>query len=88
MHFNKDSSRSSFCVSRLASLITRDPQQVIKLAKNVWYYLANTIDHGLQFENDPEEKQLNIYTDVSFGEICTGCHLIICFFGKVESKLW
>ena len=57
-------------------MITKDPQQVIDLAKNIWFYLAGTIDQGLQFQNDPEERQLNIYTVASFNEVCTGCHLV------------
>ena len=64
-------------INRLASMITKDPNQVIELVKQVWYYLANTIDHGLLFKNPPEENQLNIYTDASFGEICIGCHLVM-----------
>ena len=59
----------SFAINKLASMITKDPQQVIDLAKNIWFYLAGTIDQGLQFQNDPEERQLNIYTDASFNEV-------------------
>jgi hypothetical protein len=61
----------------LASLITKDPQLVIELSKNVWYYLAATIDHGLQFENQEDEKTMNIYTDASFNDVSTGCHLVM-----------
>eukprot|EP00435_Cladocopium_sp_Y103_P004783 s2934_g1.t1 len=67
----------SYCVNKLASLIARDPLQVIELAKNLWYYLVGSIDHGLQFRNEADEKRLNIYTDASFGELCTGCHLVM-----------
>ena len=68
----------AFTVTKLASLITRDPQQVLDLVKQVWHYLAATMDHGLQFENQSEEKQLNIYTDASFGtEASMGCHLVM-----------
>ena len=73
-------------------MITKDPQQVIDLAKNIWFYLAGTIDQGLQFQNDPEERQLNIYTDASFNEVCTdvtwSCGGNPCFFGKVGSNQW
>ena len=64
-------------INRLASLITKDPQQVTQLARHVWHYLANTMDQGLLFQNQPDENQLNIYTDASFGEICIGCHLVM-----------
>jgi hypothetical protein len=67
----------SFAINKLASMITKDPQQVIDLAKNIWFYLAGTIDQGLQFQNDPEERRLNVYTDASFNEVCTGCHLVM-----------
>eukprot|EP00435_Cladocopium_sp_Y103_P025428 s2033_g6.t1 len=67
----------AFAITKLASMITKDPQQVIDLTKNVWHYLAGTIDHGLQFENQPGERQLNIYTDASFGEVNMGCHLVM-----------
>ena len=64
----------SFAINRLASLVTNDPQLVIELSKNIWYYLAATVDHGLQFENDAEERSMNIYIDASFNDISTGCH--------------
>jgi hypothetical protein len=68
----------AFTITKLASLITKDPQQVLDLTKHVWCYLAATADHGLQFCNDPDEKQLNIYTDASFGtETSMGCHLVM-----------
>ena len=67
----------SFSVTRLTSLISRDPQLVLDLVQDVWYYLAGTLDQGLLFQNDPEERQLNIFTDASVGEICTGCHLVM-----------
>ena len=67
----------SFAINRLASLITKDPQLVIELSKNVWYYLAATVDHGLQIENDAEERSMNIYIDASFNDISTGCHLVM-----------
>ena len=65
----------SCSVTRLASLISRDPQLVLDLVQE--YYLAGTLDQGLPFQNDPEERQLNIFTDASFGEICAGCHLVM-----------
>ena len=67
----------SFAINRLASLITKDPQLVIELSKNIWYYLAATIDHGLQFENQEDEKIMNIYTDAPFNDVSTGCHLVM-----------
>ena len=67
----------AFAITKLASLITRDPQLVIDLTKNVWHYLANTMDHGLQFQNQLGDRQLNIYSDASFGEISMGCHLVM-----------
>eukprot|EP00435_Cladocopium_sp_Y103_P029965 s4682_g7.t1 len=67
----------AFAITKLASMITKDPQQVIDLTKNVWHYLANTSDHGLQFENQPGERQRNIYTDASFGEVSMGCHSVM-----------
>ena len=37
----------AFAITKLASLISRDPQMVIDLTKNVWYCLANTMAHAL-----------------------------------------
>ena len=59
----------SHAINKLASMITKDPQQVIEPSKNVWYYFAGTIDHGLLFQNDLNENQLNIHTDSLFGEV-------------------
>ncbi|CAL1136815.1 unnamed protein product [Cladocopium goreaui] len=67
----------AFTVSKLASLITKSPMQVVQLVKPVWYYLAATMDQGLIFQNNMGEKQLNVYTDASYSDISFGCHLIL-----------
>lgn len=41
----------AFTINRLASLISKDLQEVIDLPKQVWGYLAATIHQGLLFEN-------------------------------------
>ena len=56
-------------------MIAKGPQQVIGLAKNVWFYLAGTMDQGLQLQAVPNDRQLNIYTDAC--EVCTGCNLVM-----------
>ncbi|CAL1145464.1 unnamed protein product [Cladocopium goreaui] len=67
----------AFTVSKLASLITKSPMQVVQLVKPVWYHLAATMDQGLIFQNNMGEKQLNVYTDASYSDISFGCHLIL-----------
>ena len=82
----------AFTIAKLASLITKDPQQVIELTKHVWYYLVNTIDHGLKFQNPEDEKQLSIYTDASFNKFAWGatwsCGGRRCCFGRLENSQW
>ena len=67
----------AFTVSKLASLITKSPMQVVQLVKPVWYYLAATMDQGLIFQNAKGERQLNVYTDASCSDVSFGCHLIL-----------
>eukprot|EP00435_Cladocopium_sp_Y103_P026573 s3094_g6.t1 len=62
----------SFAVSKLASIITKDPEQVIQSVKSIWYYLASTMDQGLIFHNGKGERQLNVYTDASYSEVLEG----------------
>lgn len=74
-----------YAVSRMASLITKDPGLVVELARQVWNFLAGTIHHGLVFRNQPDEKELRVYTDASFNETCQGCVLV--FWGE-SLLLW
>eukprot|EP00435_Cladocopium_sp_Y103_P032047 s549_g8.t1 len=67
----------SFAVSKLASMITKAPEQVFQLVKHIWFYLASTMDHGLLFQNQRNERQLNIYTDASYSDVSFGCHLVL-----------
>ena len=69
-----------YVVARMASLITRDPDQVESLASHVWGYLAASVDFGLVFENQSDCRHLNVFTDASFGEDSHGCILIM--FGE------
>ena len=65
-----------FVVAKLASLISRDPGQVIQLSTQVWQYLAGTLDYGLIFKKEEECRELGVYTDSSFGDVCHGCVLV------------
>ena len=38
-------------ISRMASLITKDPEKVLELGCHMWRYLAGTVKHGLVFKN-------------------------------------
>ena len=64
-------------VSRLASMITRDPELVIESAPQVWGYLAASIDDGLVFRGGDKPHELNIYSDSSFGDSSHGCTLVM-----------
>ena len=44
----------AFAITKLASLVARDPQLVIDLTKIVWHYLANTMDHVSSFKTNLE----------------------------------
>lgn len=58
-----------FVVSQLASLSTRQPRRVQRMAPQVWKYLAATVTEGIHFPaGNPEEALLKVYTDASFGE--------------------
>eukprot|EP00435_Cladocopium_sp_Y103_P038530 s827_g10.t1 len=65
-----------YSVARLASGITKMPKMVVKLAHQVWMYLAGSVDHGLVFKNDAAENSLNVFSDASFGDLCQGCVLV------------
>ena len=54
-------------VSKMASLTTRQPLKVKKMALGVWQYLAGTITDGLTFTGS-ESEDLQVFTDASFGE--------------------
>ena len=64
-------------VSRLASMITRDPELVMESAPQIWGYLAASIDDGLVFRGGDELHELNIYSDSSFGDASHGCTLVM-----------
>ena len=65
-----------YCVSKMASLISKDPLLVVELANHLWHFLAGTIHHGLLFQNQKDEKELRVYTDASFNDTCQGCVLV------------
>ena len=65
-----------YAVSRLSSMITRDPEVVAEAAVHLWKYLAATMDEGLLFQCRNQEKNLHIATDASFGVTAHGCTLI------------
>ena len=67
----------AFVISKMASMITKAPVQVVQLAKTVWQYLAATVHQGLIFKNVRGERQLNIYTDASYSDVSFGCHLVL-----------
>ncbi len=55
-----------YATSMMASLTTRKPQKVMRMAYQVWCYLAGTVKEGLVFQGAANE--LMVYTDASFGE--------------------
>ena len=55
-----------YATSLMASLTTRKPQKVMRMAYQVWCYLAGTLQEGLVFQGAANE--LMVYTDASFGE--------------------
>ena len=63
-------------ISKMASLITKDPEKVLELGHHMWRYLAGTTKHGLVFKNVEKENEMKIYTDASFGDQPHGCVLI------------
>ena len=63
-------------ISRMASLITKDPEKVLELGCHMWRYLAGTTKHGLVFRNVEKEDEMRIYTDASFGDQPHGCVLV------------
>lgn len=66
-----------YVMAKMSTLITRDPQQVIQMARQVWAYLAGTPNHGLRFVNESDEKELNIITDAAYGDAPHGCKLLM-----------
>lgn len=65
-----------FVVSKMAGLITRRPSKVVQLAEQVWGYLAATLNEGLLFKNSEDDKEMNVYSDSSFGVQPHGCVLV------------
>ena len=74
-----------YCVAKMSSLVSRDPEQVIQLADQVWGYLAGTYRQGLRYQEGPGTSHLNIFTDSSFNDVCQGCVMI--FWGN-SLLLW
>ena len=56
-----------FVISKMASLTTKKPLKVQRMAKNVWQFLAGSIHDGLVFKGT-ESEDLMVFTDASFGE--------------------
>ena len=74
-----------YAISKMSSAITRNPQQVIEMGRTVWAFLAETFNHGLRYQINETAKDLNVYTDSSFSEVCHGCFLIMWSSGLL---LW
>ena len=55
-----------YATASMSTLTTRKPLKVMRMAHQVWCYLAGTMEEGLIFRGDGED--LMVYTDASFGE--------------------
>jgi len=55
-----------YATSLMSTLTTRKPLKVMRMAYQVWCYLAGTLEEGLAFRGTTED--LMVYTDASFGE--------------------
>lgn len=75
----------SFATSKMASMISKAPVKVKTMGLQVWMFLVGTLHHGLEFKNESDEKELNVFTDSSFGERCYGC--VIVLWGR-SPLLW
>ena len=56
----------TYATSLMSTLTTRKPLKVMRMAYQVWCYLAGTLEEGLVFRGTTED--LVVYTDASFGE--------------------
>ena len=65
-----------YVISKMGSMITRNPEAVPQMAQDVWAYLADTYDQGLRYQAPSDTQELCIHTDSSFGETCHGCILL------------
>ena len=66
-----------YALSRMAIWTTRKPQQVIKMAPQVWRFLAQSRNEGLVFSRAADGRMdLEVFTDASFGEECQGCVVV------------
>ena len=55
-----------YATALMSALTTKKPLKVMKMAYQVWCYLASTLGEGLVFRGTSPE--LMVYTDASFGE--------------------
>ena len=69
-----------FTVSKMGSLMTKDPKKVSEMMDQLLGYLRSTVREGLIFKkNEKEEKVISAYSDASFapeGECSHGCSII------------
>ena len=64
-----------YATALMAALTTRKPLKVMKMAYQVWCYLAATLGEGLIFRGTSAD--LMVYTDASFGEeYAHGCVVV------------
>ena len=65
-----------YTTSRMSSLSTKRPDEVVRMAEHAWKYLANTTQDGICFKTGGQ-LEITVYTDASFGQECQGCVVIL-----------
>ena len=70
-----------FAVSKLSSLVTRDPTKALEIASQIKGYLKGTAYDGLEFAASSEEEDVvNAFSDASFapeGDYSHGCAIVM-----------
>ena len=66
-----------YVLNRMAVWTTRQPDRVASMAMQVWRFLAQSRDEGLIFAvSDDPSRDIEVFTDASFGEECQGCVVV------------
>ena len=65
-----------YTTSRMSSLSTKRPNEVVRMAEHLWKYLANTLHDGICFKTGGQ-LEITVYTDVSFGQECRRYAIIL-----------
>lgn len=55
-----------FSVSKLSSLVTRDPKKALDISTQIKGYLKGTVHEGLEFSCEEGEEVINAFSDASY----------------------